>query len=377
MTPDAPSRFDRFKLGQPLLQDLVQEEPAAPVAGPTPSEVHTSGIFRVLLILLVLALGYTIYAAQALMIPIVLAAFLAMSLSPLVSGLSRWMPRALATTLIMAVGMLALGGAATLLIDPATEFLQQAPRTMKQLAPKLRGVMKPIEAASNATESLVKIGNQPAAPRSRMLDVTETMMRAPLLLAKALGALLLCFVFLLRGDDLLRRMVELSPTLHHKRNTVVIVRAIQTDTSRYLLTTTLINVLLGAATAGGLYLFGLKDPLLWGALAGLLNFIPYVGAMTMVILLAALGLLQAPTLGAAMLPAGFFLVLTAIEGQVITPTILGARLSLNPLAIVLWLILWGWLWGVAGVLLGVPLLMCLKIICERFDGTRWVARAIE
>ncbi len=382
MTDNRPWGLARFELGQPIQWDPPTD---TVVTEQVPSVQRSStqrGILRALIALLILALAYTANITQEVLLPVVLAAFLAMSLSPVVSMLARWMPRALATTLVMCCCLLALGTAVSLLIDPAAEWLRKTPQTMQSLAPKLKSFMKPIAAATDATESLVQIGTQrkpaPSAPVAATdVRISDALLQAPRLLVKLLSIMLLCFFFLLRGDDMLRRLVELSPTLRHKRNAVVIVRAIQSDTSRYLLTTTLINILLGVITAIGLHLLGLKDPLLWGAVAGLLNFIPYVGALVMVGLLALLGMLQFPNPGVALLPAAFFLVLTALEGQLISPTILGARLSLSPLAILLWLIFWGWMWGVAGVLLGVPLLMCLKIVCERFDASRWIARAIE
>ncbi len=382
MSENRPWGLARLELGKPIQWEIPTEPERAEPAPPVVRGSTQRNILRVLIAMLVLTLAYTANVTQEILIPVVLAAFLAMSLSPVVSLLARWMPRALATVLVMGCCLLAMATAVSLLIDPAAEWLRKTPQTMQSLAPKLKSFMKPITAATDATESLVQIGTQtksaPTAPIAASgVRVSDALLQAPRLLIKMLSIMLLCFFFLLRGDDLLRRLVELSPTLRHKRNAVAIVRAIQSDTSRYLLTTTLINIMLGVITAIGLYLLGLKDALLWGAVAGLLNFIPYVGALVMVGLLALLGLLQFPNPGIALLPAAFFLVLTALEGQLISPTILGARLSLSPLAILLWLIFWGWMWGVAGVLLGVPLLMCLKIVCERFDGSRWIARAIE
>src|SRR5690606_16623893 len=107
------------------------------------------------------------------------------------------------------------------------------------------------------------------------------------------------------------------------------------------------------------------SPLLWGLLAGLLNYAPYVGPLVMAVLLALAGLLQFDTLGAAMLPALAYLGLNAVEGQFLTPMLLGGRLSLNPVIILLWLMFWGWLWGIPGFLLGVPMLVAFKIICSR------------
>lgn len=375
MTSQRSWTLNRFELGQPINWEAAGE--VAPV--PVPARANTQrGIFRILLTLLLLALVYTASIAQDILVPMIFGAFIAMLLSPVVSALTRIMPRFLATMVVMLALLATLIGAVSMLIEPAAEWLQQAPKTMQSLAPKLRTFMKPINAATHATDALVQIGPPtPPPPKVGLVSAGDALLQAPRLLVKLFTVLLLCYFFLLRGDDMLRRLVELSPTLRHKRNAVLIVRAIQSDSSRYLLTTALINTALAVCTAIGLHLLGLKDPILWGVVAGIMNFIPYVGAMLMLVLFSVLGLLQFPHPGVGLLPAGFFLLLATIEGQLISPAILGARLSLSPLAILLWLMLWGWLWGVAGVMLGVPLLMCLKIFCERFDDSRWIARAIE
>jgi predicted PurR-regulated permease PerM len=199
----------------------------------------------------------------------------------------------------------------------------------------------------------------------------------PRVLANVLTVALLVFFFLIYGDALLRRLVEISPTFEYKRHNVAIVRGIQSEVSRYLLTTVSINASLGAITAAWLGWMGVPDPLLWGGLAAIVNFVPYVGAITMTLLLSVVGLLHFHDPLQGLLPALGFACLTATEGNLITPMILGRSMRLSPVAILLWLLIWGWLWGIPGALLAVPMLTSAKIITERLRGWSWFAQMVQ
>jgi predicted PurR-regulated permease PerM len=155
------------------------------------------------------------------------------------------------------------------------------------------------------------------------------------------------------------------------------VRGIQVEISRYLLTVTLINACLGALTAAILWGWRMPDPVLWGCVVALLNYMPYLGAITSTLLLCVVGLLHFDSPVHALLPALCFACLAALEGNVITPMIMGHRLRLSPVAILIWLLLWGWMWGIPGALLAVPMLTCAKLITERVPGMEWFARMVE
>jgi predicted PurR-regulated permease PerM len=185
------------------------------------------------------------------------------------------------------------------------------------------------------------------------------------------------YLFLVYGELLLRRVVTIAPTLRDKRNAVEIVRSIQSDISRYVVTVTMINLALGATIAGVLYLLGVREPLLWGAMTALLNFAPYIGPLLGAMVLLAVGILQFDTPGAALLPVAAYLGLNAIESELVTPLVLGRSFALNPVVILLWLLLWGWLWGALGMLLAMPMLVCAKIICSRYESLRAWSLMIE
>src|SRR5690606_6539777 len=183
-------------------------------------------------------------------------------------------------------------------------------------------------------------------------------------LASAVVTLILLYFLLASGDLFLLKLVQVLPRLQDKKRAVEIAHQVERDISAYLVTITAVNAGLGVVTGLPMWALGLPNPFLWGAVAGVLSFVPYLGAMTTLAIIAAVSVLSLPTLGAALVPPIVFLVMTTLEGQLITPMLLGRRLTLNPVVIFIALLVWGWLWGVAGILLAVPLLAMGKILCD-------------
>jgi len=337
--------------------------------------------------LLVLALFYTAWAASDVLVPVVLAMAIALVTNPMVRLLERvWLPRWLGAVAVLLGGTASIILLATVLVQPAAEWLSRAPSEIRQHAPKLRELTKPFaEANRAATESISELtGNAQGKPvqtepAPRQPDLWSVMSGAPIMLASIGGVLLLAYFFLLYGDTLQKRLVRAMPTRMQQRITVDILQSFQVEVSRYVLTISLINTALGLITAAALWAVGLEpqDALLWGILAGLLNFAPYVGPLATTVALTLVGLVEFNELGKALMVPGVFLLLTVLEGQVLTPMILGRQLALSPLVILLWLLLWAWLWGVPGILLAVPMLVCFKIVASRVDGWRGWAEVIE
>ncbi len=189
----------------------------------------------------------------------------------------------------------------------------------------------------------------------------------PRVLGSIVAVLLIVYFFLSSGDGFLRRMVEIAPGLSEKKVVVGIAREVQEEMSRYLVMVSLINLALGAATAISMAMLGVPNPLLWGAVAGVLNFAPYVGPAATGIVLTLVGFATFNTLGHAFAVPGTFLAIAFVEGQLITPTIIGRRLALDPTVVFVWLLLWGWLWGIVGILLAGPLIACFRIVCQHVD----------
>ena len=343
---------------------------------------HLRAIRMLLNSMLILALLYTVTLVKALVIPLVLAAFIGLALNPIVAlGARHRLPRWLVASVLMVLLLTAIGTGINLLAQPAIGWFHNAPAVIRGFVPKIEHYTQPLEAANRATQNLVNGHNakpQAATPNTDVsFSVWDVLSNAPKILAAVLTVLLLVFFFLIYGDLLLRRLVEIAPSFRYKRHAVSIVRGIQTEVSRYILTTVLINASLGMITTGILYTLNMPDPLLWGTVAMFANFIPYVGAIVMTTTLLLIGLIHFDTLAQAVLPAICFACVTAAEGNMITPMILGRRMRISPIAILIWLLIWGWLWGVPGALLAVPMLTSTKLITERVRGWEWFARMVQ
>lgn len=336
-----------------------------------------AGIYRLLSILVIGGIIYTAYFTSALVLPILLAAFFALLLSPVMKRLTHWgLPRWISAFFVVALFIGLLVGIGNALYPSASEWASRAPKVLQDAKPRLKALVQPILNASKMTASLGDITEDGANRNARVVlqapSQSGLLSTTPKLLSSLLAVVLLTYFFLVYSDTLLRKVLQLSPTWSRKRLTVDIVRSIQSDVSRYVLTICATSLGLGIATTGYLAVLGVETPWLWGAIAALLNLAPYVGPLLMACLLALVGLSQFPTLGAAILPAAGYLALHLVEGQGVTPLALGKTINLNPLAIIIWLMIWGWLWGIVGLLLAVPMLVCLKIVCSRVEGwQRW------
>ena len=177
--------------------------------------------------------------------------------------------------------------------------------------------------------------------------------------------LVLVYLFLASGDLFLLKLVRVMPTMSDKKRVIAISHEIQKNISHYLLSVSIINVSLGVVVGGGLYFMGLPNAVVWGLLVAALNFIPYFGPIVGVVLLVAAGLLTFDSLLLGLLPSSWYLLLHLFEANLITPVLLGRRFTLNPVVIFVSLIFWTWLWGVPGALLSVPILVSIKVICDR------------
>lgn len=377
----------------PASGEVVAMPPAPPATSPalqpeTPrlsaaraTRRHLRALRVVLNALLLLALLYTITLSKALLIPLVLAAFIGLALNPIVAfGARLHLPRWLTTSILMLGLIVGIGSGVGLLAQPAVGWFHGAPAAIKSFVPKLRSFTRPLEAANRATQTLVSGSTRAPAPQATPISISawDVASTTPKVLAAVLGVLLLVFFFLIYGDSMLRRLVEITPGFTYKRHAVSIVRGIQSEVSRYLLTALLINASLGAVTAGMLWLYKVPDPLLWGAVAMFANFIPYVGAIVTTALLAVVCMLYASNASLEVfLPVLTFAGISAVEGNLITPFIQGASMRLSPIAILLWLLVWGWLWGIPGALLAVPMLTCAKLVCERVRGWEWFAHIVQ
>lgn len=359
--------------------------PSASETAATPAPPRPRGPVS-LLVLATLALGYTLWAAQELLLPILLAAFFALVGNPILRLLGKLrLPRLLAALIVLAGGLLVAGTLAVQLAEPAGEWVRQVPKELKQVGPKLRQMTKPFQDANRAAQNFARAagGENTAKPvqvvKTELDDPYRALTSTPKRLAQVLAVVLLTFFFMVFGESLQRNAIALLPSQQQKKLTIDILHSIEREISRYVLTISLINTGLGLALAGALYALGtpLPEALLWGTMAALLNFAPFVGPLIGVAVMLVMGLVAFDQLGPSLLPAGLYLGLHTIESQVVTPLVLGRRMRLSPLVLMLALMFFGWLWGIVGLLLAVPLLVCVKLVLARIEGLEGWARLLE
>lgn len=362
----------------------LPEEPAPPpedAAAPPATELvrgagRRSGL--VLTAILALMVVYTLYFARDLLVPIAIAVILNLLLSPVVLRLRRLhIPDPLGAALVVAVLVGILGWGVYALSSPAAEWLHKAPGGIAEIEGKLHQFKRPMQVVAQAAkevENLARVG-PPAAPtvvKERSLAQTLASGTA-LVVAQLMVIVILLYFLLASGDTFLRRLVKAMSSNRDKRRAVEITRAVQRDITTYLGTVTVINVGLGSVTAIAMAIIGMPDPVLWGVVATAFNFIPYVGALTTTVILAVVGLLSFDNVGHALLAPGLFQLFTNIESNLVTPTLLGRNLTLNPALVFLALVVWSWMWGVPGALLAVPFLVMLKIFADHITALRGIS----
>lgn len=333
--------------------------------------VATVGLF-------VLGTLYTLHFARSFFIPIVLALLLDFLLSPVVRALRRaGIPEpASAALLIVAL----LGGAGLTvyrLADPAKSWIARAPESLQRVEDRLARLRRPVEEVSKAAE---RVEEATAMGGGAARDgIQEVQLRGPSLSEQVFGGtadfltgltvvVFLLFFLLAAGDLFLQKLIRVLPQFSDKKKAVAIARETEAQVSTYLFTMTLINAGVGVVTGVAMYLVGLPNPALWGIVAGLLNFVPYVGALVNVIVLALAALVTFDEPFRILLVPGVFLVINLFEGNLITPMILGRRLTLNPVAVFIGLIFWWYLWGIPGALLAVPMVATFKIVCDHIES---------
>ncbi|MNM84933.1 AI-2 transport protein TqsA [compost metagenome] len=338
-----------------------------------------------LVVLATLAVGYTLWAAQSVILPVLLAMFFALVGNPIIRLLQKLhLPRLLAALLVVLGGLAASGALAVQLAGPATEWVQQAPQQMRQISRQVQALVKPMRQANLAAENFARAaggeGNRKVqVVRTQLDDPYKALVRTPKLAASVLAVVLLTLFFMIYGDSLQRNVIALIPNRQQKRFTSEILRSMEREISRYVLTITVINTLLGLVLVGVLLLLGidLPDALLWGTVAALLNFAPYVGPLIGIMLMLLVGFVEFRDPLTATLPALCYLALHTLEGQLVTPIVLGRSMAISPLMLILALMLFGWLWGMVGLLLAVPLLVCAKLVLTRLDGMHGWAKLLE
>jgi predicted PurR-regulated permease PerM len=362
--------------------DLDDREKKEPVPEP-PAEHAAAHRFRrpadiksvALTGLFVLAAFYTLYFMRAMLLPLVLALLLSYLLVPLVRLLARIHIRPLfGAAIILAAVVTTIVYGVSLLSDPAAGWIEKAPYSLHQLQQKLLPLKKPIEKVAQASgeiDKLTSTDDGQAKPqtvvvkRSALADMFFT--QGPEFIASAVLMFILLYFLLAYDGVFLTKIIRVTPRLDDKKRAVSIMRDIETHISRYLITITAINIGLGIAVGTTVHFLGMRNPIMWGVMVALLNYVPYLGALTGIICMTLGAVLSFDSIGYAMIIPASYLGIAILEGNFITPFILGRSLTLNPILILVALAFWGWMWGISGMILAVPILATFKIFCDHIE----------
>ncbi len=358
--------------------DVVEHPPALERDPPPPNVTRKAGS-KALGTLAVLAVAYTLYFAAAFLLPFTLAIVLYLLLSPAMRFLNKRLhiPRALAALLLIIVLFVVVGGVTAAISVPATEWVGRIPQSLPTIQQKFGFLQGPVAYLQHGYDKLSGMlggggggsqgGGIPGLSSIGSLG-GSILSGVKNMLADAFTILLLLYFFLYAGDTLLRRLVEVLPTWEDKRRAVQIASEIEENVASYLATITVMNTLVGTLNGVSVWLLGLPNPLLFGTIAFLLNYIPILGPMTGIGIFFVVGLFTFSQPLFALVPAGVYLAIHIMEGETITPMLLARRLTLNPVLVIVSLFFWDWMWGIPGALLSVPLLAVTKIVCDHLPG---------
>jgi predicted PurR-regulated permease PerM len=350
---------DQETEGVPAAEE--QEELPLP---PDPKSTFLGGLF-------VLALLATAYVASEIVLPLVFAVVLKLLLQPALRILERLhVPRIVAALLLIIALFGTIVGLGAAISGPAGTWAAKLPEGLPRLQERLSFMREPINTLQRflqQVEDFGRTGPPPNAPASgRGQTLLTTLFTGTRNFASGLFTTVLFLFFLLvSGDIFLHRLVEVLPRFRSKRQVVDIAQQIESDISAYLVTITIMNAAVGIAMALAMWLTGVGDPILWGTLAFLLNYVPILGTALGVLLFLLAGLLTIDPLWQALLPAGLYLGFHLIEGETVTPMLVARRFTLNPVLVIISLVFWFWMWGIPGAILSVPMLAIAKIICDR------------
>ncbi len=358
-------------------------------------------------VLALVAVGTVLYYGHTAFVPVVLAVLFSLVLTTPVESLHRrGLPRGLAATLILLGFVVLIGGAVNLLWTPAQSWWESAPRTIRTIERRLRPVSRLVSRIEDLTDrageiaapaiaptrngtltnpatgaaippstgvnpparapatSLVSSG-APAAQRAlTVLDMTRTAIME-------MVTIVITMMFLLTGGPpMLARMTAALGGDLQSSSMLKLINSVRSEVGRYYGCITLINIGLGFATAAVTMALGMPSPLLWGAVAAVFNFVPYVGSATTLLLLTLVAFVSFDTVGHVLAVPGAYLILATMEGQIVQPLVVGRRLELNPLIVFLALWFGGWFWGIPGIVIAIPMLVSIKVIVEHQRGSR-------
>ena len=347
--------------------EVVPPPATEPEEMPLPSDpkvIFLGGLF-------VLALLGAAYVASEIVLPLVFAFILKLLLQPAMRLLERvHVPRILAALLLILALFGTIVGLGTAISGPARTWAAKLPEGIPRLQERLSFMREPINTLQRFLQQAEDFGGTGPSPNANASAQGPTLLTNLFTGTRNFASgffttVLFLFFLLVSGDVFLHRLVEIMPRFSGKRQVVEISQQIESDISAYLVTITIMNAAVGIATGFAMWITGVGDPILWGTVAFLLNFVPILGTALGVLIFLLAGLLTIDTLWQALLPAGLYIAIHLIEGETVTPMLLAKRFTLNPVLVIIALVFWFWMWGVPGAILSVPMLAIAKIICDR------------
>jgi predicted PurR-regulated permease PerM len=344
-----------------------------------------------LVVLAVLASVFVLHWAKAVFIPVMLSVLFSYALSPLVNWMElKHMPRWLGSAVLLLAILSAIGSTAYSLRDQAAQLVEALPVA----AQRLREAVKPRSGRSGSTlETVQKAASQieQAAQESATPDSTRGATRVVIepsrfnvkdylwsgtigmiaLIGQTTVVVFLTYFLMLSGDTFRRKLIKLAgPSFSSKKITLQALQEITGQIQRYLQVQLLISALVGVLTWLALLAIGLDNAAVWGVVAGVMNLVPYVGSLVTAATSALVGFLQFGSLNMALAVGGASLLIHTLVGNLLTPWLTSRTSRMSPVAVFVGLLTWGWLWGVWGLLLGIPILMIVKAICDRVDDLK-------
>lgn len=344
--------------------------PTQRAPAPAAATLLLAGIF---LILVTAALRF----GAGFLFPLALAALFTLLLDPAVRGMKRvGLPSSIGAALVVFGTIGTITGGVVLLSGPAMEWIETAPKKLSAAQVKIRRILLPIQRTAREVDRATTT-TTPGDPAVVEIKSPGFLQRASVSTRSMVGTMLavvfLTYFLLATLPDIRRRLATLIGTSTGAESVENVLAEIETQMSRYVALNSLTSLGVGLATWGFLTLMDLPNPLLWGVVSGLLNFIPLLGAVVAVGLIGLSALLAFDTLGPPLLIVAGCVAINALEGNLVTPMLMGRHLPLNPVTIFVCLLYWGWVWGPAGMLLAVPLTVLIHVVCARVKPLQPVA----
>jgi predicted PurR-regulated permease PerM len=358
-------------VGDDAPPEATSAVPAEEERIPLPEDVRTAlltGIFTLFVL-------YTFYFAREIVMPILFAFLLNLLLQPAMRLLARLrIPPVVGACLVILVLFGTFIVIFSSLAAPAADWFGKLPQSLPRLEGRFYFLSGIFARLQQANEELNRLAPQSSGAMSVVVQgsgIGSIIFASTRdVLTGLFTTIIVLFFLLVSGDLFLRKLVEILPRFRDKKRAVAISQEVERNISAYLVTISCMNLLVGIGVGATAYFSGMGEPLLWGVVAFLLNYIPILGPMAGIVLTFLAGMLAFDSLWQSALIAGIYFGIHLLEGEVVTPMLVARRFTLNPVLVIVSLIFWYWMWSVPGAIMAVPLLATMKIICDHVQPLR-------